>query len=214
MRKELQEALIKKASAKGEIGSMFAWNLVPWLGIPGNAIGSSAGSVDQAATKEEEEAWDKKPSYALGRGAYRSNRRQKRQLLNDKGTTPHYFSQGFGTGTALLASILAGAGAGSAIGAGLGATSGSARKALALAGVGASTGAGFGGGIGLLATLAAPGLALLTKRRTKEQQKAYANSPTTAEYLVPGLGVYNMWKTVGRSIGDSEERIKKNNEEA
>lgn len=215
MRKELEEVLIKKASQikeagpKGDVGSMFAWSLLPYIGGAGNAIGGTAGSVDTPASEEEEKAWDKNPNYGLGVGAYRANRRLKRQLVNDKGRAPHYFSQGFGTGTSLLASILAGGLGGAALGGGLGTIVNRADPAdgfLAGSGAGAAIGAGTLGGLGLLATIGAGPLAAMTKRRTKAEQKAYANSPTTKEYLIPGLGQYNMWKSYGRAVGDSEER--------
>ena len=215
MRKELEEVLIKKASQikeagpKGDVGSMFAWSLLPYIGGAGNAIGGGAGSVDTPASEEEEKDWDKNPDYGLGVGAYRANRRLKRQLVNDKGRAPHYFSQGFGTGTSLLASILAGGLGGAAIGGGLGAAINREDPAdgiLAGSGAGAAIGAGTLGGLGLLATIGAGPLAAMTKRRTKAEQKAYANSPTAKEYLIPGLGQYNMWKSYGRAVGDSEER--------
>lgn len=222
MRKELEEVLIKKASQikaagpKGEIGSMFAWNLLPYIGGAGNAIGGAAGSMDTPSSEKEEKEWDENPAYGLGTGAYRANRRLKRQLINDKGRAPHYISQSFGTGTSLLASILAGGIGGAAIGGGLGAGLGfdgnRVRSAGIGAGMGATTGGMIGGGLGLLATLGAGPLAAMTKRRTKEEQKAYANSPALKEYLIPGLAQYNMWKSVGRAVGDSEERETKGKE--
>ena len=222
MRKELEEVLIKKASQikeagpKGEIGSMVAWNLLPYIGGAGNAIGGAAGSMDTPASEKEEKEWDENPAYGLGTGAYRANRRLKRQLLNDAGRAPHYISQSFGPGTSLLASLLAGGLGGAVIGGGVGAGLGfdgnRVRSAGIGAGMGAATGGIVGGGLGLLATLGAGPLAALTKRRTKEEQKAYANSPTLKEYLVPGLAQYNTWKSVGRAVGDSEERKGKKEE--
>jgi len=194
----------KTAGPKGEIGSMFAWNLLPYIGAVGNAIGGHAGSIDNPATEADEKAWDKDPNYHLGVGAYRFNRRLKRQLKDDKGGAKHYLAMNFGPWTNMLAATLAGGTLGGVAGAFPKNNPDSISK-------GFNIGASIGGGAALLANLIGAGSAAFTKRRTKEEQKAYANSPTLSEYFVPGKAPYNMWKSVGRSIGDSEEREAKEN---
>jgi hypothetical protein len=76
------------------------------------------------------------------------------------------------------------------------------RPALA----GATIGAGIGAGAAGVAELVAMIAAAARKRRTKEEQKAYANTGTAKEWLVPGVGTYNYFKSIGRAIGDAEER--------
>lgn len=208
-----KQAMQKKAGPIGETVASLAYTGVPYLSAV-NDVGGIAGMVSDPATEKEEAEWDKKDLHNLlpAVGMYRINRRLKRQLKSDKGGTPHYWSQGLG---GITASLLA-AGAGAGIGAGVGALGGSQSGRTA-------DGAGFGAGIGALGGLSAAAVANLVgaikaavdRRRTKEEQKAYANSPTTKEWLLPGVGAYNSWKTVGRSIGDAEERkVKKDKKES
>lgn len=199
-------AQTKQAGPRGEIASTMLWPLLPYAGTAAVGIGSAAGGLDTPATEEAEKEWDKTPSknWIPGVGTYRLARRQRRQLIDDKGNAPHAISQGFGPFTSTLASMLAGAGLGAGVG-------GSLAPQLGEPGTwGAATGAGVGslvgGGAGLLANLIGAGTAAFTPRRTKEQQKAYANSGTLKEYLVPGVASYNAWKSLGRTIGESDER--------
>ena len=129
MRKELEEVLIKKASQiksagpRGEIASTFLWPLLPYVGASAVGIGSTAGGLDTPATEEAEKKWDKTPgkNWIPGVGTYRLARRQRRQLVDDKGNAPHAISQGFGPFTSTLAAILAGGAVGGTLGAGIGA---------------------------------------------------------------------------------------------
>lgn len=173
---------------------------------------AAAGTLDTPAPEAEEKKWDKTPgkNWIPGVGTYRLRRRQKRQLVDDKGNAPHAISQGFGPYTSTLAAMLAGAG----IGAGVGTAGGAIEGKPGLgAGVGAGAGAAAGAGYALLANLIGAGSAAFTPTRTKEQQKAYANSGTAKEYLIPGQASYNAWKTLGRSIADSDERKEKDAKE-
>lgn len=203
---------IKQAGPRSEIASTMLWPLLPYAGLPAVGIGSAAGGLDTPAPEAEEEKWDETPgkNWIPGVGTYRLTRRQKRQLVDDKGNAPHAISQGFGPFTSTLASMLAGAGLGAGVGGSL------APQLGAPGGWGAATGAGVGslvgGGAALLANLIGAGSAAFTPRRTKEQQKAYANSGTLKEYLVPGVAPYNAWKTHGRTIGESDERQAKKKE--
>lgn len=199
---------IKQAGPRGEIASTLLWPLLPYAGTAAVGIGSTAGGLDTPATEEAEKEWDKTPNknWIPGVGTYRLARRQRRQLIDDKGNAPHAISQSFGPATSILASMLAGGAAGSLLGGGVGAGVGGAGGALDGAAGGAGVGAAVGGGAALLATLLGSGAAAFTPRRTKEQQKAYANSGTLKEYLVPGVASYNAWKSLGRTIGESDER--------
>ena len=202
-------AQTKQAGPRGEIASTLLWPLLPYAGTTAVGIGSAAGGLDTPATEEAEKEWDKTPgkNWIPGVGTYRLARRQRRQLVDDKGNAPHAISQGFGPFTSTLASLLAGSAAGGLIGGGIGAGLSGSDGALAGGGAGAGAGAAVGGGAALLANLlGGPLAAAFTKRRTKEQQKAYANSGTLKEYLVPGVASYNAWKSLGRTIGESDER--------
>ena len=166
-----------------------------------NQLGGYTGLGSDPATEEEEEKMDLSPDLALAPGvaAQRMDRRMKRQLLNDDLKVPHFWSQKLSplTVTLLLAGLGAAGGYGYSKTKGKNTATGTVVGGLG--GVGASALAGLGG-------LA---LAGLTPTRTKEQQKAYANSPALLEYLIPGLSAYHEAKTLGRSFADSDERAKK-----
>ena len=202
----------KKAYVGDDILSSILWSQVPVANIP-NAIGGIAGMVGDPASEEEEARYDKTPgrSFFPGVGANRAMKRHKRQLVNDKGETPHFWSQSFGPATSTLLAGLAGAGLGAGVGGGLGAALGFDGSRTRSAGIGAGMGAVTGAMTGLstagIAGLVAAIKAAVDRRRTKEEQKAYANSPTTKEWLIPGVGAYNSWKSLGRTIGDSKERL-------
>lgn len=204
----------KQAGPKGELASTLVQNfLYPLIGPTGVGLGASAGSMDTPATEEAEKEWDAHPGKAWlpGVSAYRLNRRHRRQLVDDKGNSPHAIAQGFGPITSTLAAMLAGGAAGGALGAGVGGTFGvddsHAKGALLGGGVGALAGTGALGGIALLANLlGGPIAAAMTKRRTAEEQRAYNNSSTLKEYLIPGVAPYNAWKTTGRVFGAADER--------
>lgn len=131
-----------------------------------------------------------------GSGTYRLARRREKDLQNKNGDSPHFISQALGPGTSLMTT----SGAAAGIGAGLGALLGDKGYKSRMAGVGAGLGALSGGALWLLAELASPIRAAATKRRTKKEQEAYANSGTLKEYLVPGVASYNAWKTLGRAL--------------
>jgi len=202
-------AMQKTASPISDMAGNLVSNVyLPYAGGVASNVGQLAGMVSDPTTEAEEAIMDRNSGtgFLPGVGAYRLERRLKRQNLDDQGGTPHYWSQNFG---GLTSGLLAG-GAGAGIGAGVGALTG------ALSGTGAGEGAGKGAGVGALAGLGTYGLAQLAsaiaagvrRRRTREEQKAYANSGTAAEWLVPGAATYGRLKSIGRAIGDSEERIK------
>lgn len=166
-----------------------------------NRIGGYAGLGSDPATEEEEEKMDLSPELAMAPGVatQRMDRRMKRQLLNDNYNVPHFWSQKISpwTTTILLAALGAAGGYGLAKSKGID------------GGIGSAIGAAGGIGASALAGLTGLTLAGLTPTRTKEEQKAYANTSSIPEYLIPGLSAYNEAKTVGRSFADSKERAKK-----
>lgn len=204
----------KQAGPRGEIASTLLWPLAYPVGPAASSIGAAAGALDTPAPEEEEKKWDETPekNWIPGVGPYRLSRRLRKQLVDDKGNAPHAISQGFGPYTSALAAMLAGGAAGGLLGGGIGAGVNGSEGALVGGGAGAGIGAGVGAGLGLLANLVGAGAAAFTPRRTKEQQKAYANSGTLKEYLVPGTASYNAWKSLGRTIGESDERQAKKKE--
>lgn len=202
-------AMKKTASPMNDLaGNIVSNAYLPYAGAVASDIGSLAGMVSNPTTEAEEAAMDRNTGtgFLPGVGAYRLERRLKRQTQDDQGGTPHYWSQRFGG----LTSGLLASGLGAGIGAGAGAITG------ALNGEGAGRGAGIGTGIGAIAGLGTAGLATLAsaiaaginRRRTREEQKAYANSSTAPEWLVPGMAAYGRLKSFGRAQGDAEERIK------
>lgn len=203
-----QASQTKEAGPVGELITGLGYNGIPYLNTA-NSAGGFVGMLSAPSTEKEEAEWDKKDLHNLipGVGLYRANRRMKRQLKSDKGGTPHYWSQGFGGLTAALLAAAAGAAGGAGFGAGVGKLTG--RGAGEGAGVGALAGASTGLGAATIASLVGAIKAAVDRRRTKDEQKAYANSPTTKEWFLPGVGTYNAYKTIGRVIGDSEERSAK-----
>ena len=70
-------------------------------------------------------------------------------------------------------------------------------------GEGAALGAGIGAGVGMVAPHLVGALAaLIAKKRTIEEQKAYEETGAAANYLLPGAAVYNNWKNIGFLLGD------------
>lgn len=208
----VHSSMIKRAGAKGELASNLAQAGLAQIPtvvtqIPGviNGAGSIVGAFSSPATEAEESKWDAGDSEVAGLlpgvAGYRMARRRKRQLKADEGGTPHYWSQAFGPLSALLIASGLGALGGGVVG---GATNGFKNDTNAL--IGAGIGAGVGAGGAALSELGALIAAAIKRRRSKEEQKAYANSSTASEWLVPGVATYNAWKTMGRVIGDSEER--------
>ena len=195
--------LKKKAAAIDDTISSIGWGSIPYVALPSH-IGTMAGMLGSPATEEEEREWDRNRGYSYipGVGSYRFQRRLKRLLTNKEGKTPHFWSQPLGIASSLLLASLVGGGVGAGIGGGI------KRNRNGAIG-GAMIGAATGMGVGVTAPIIGAIKAAIDKRRSKEEQKAYANSSTASEWLIPGVGVYNAFKTVGRSIGDSEDRATK-----
>lgn len=127
-----------------------------------------------------------------GVAAYRNMRRVKRQTEADDGTHSRLWSQLIGptTSTALTTGI------GAAIGHAVDKEDGALLGGLA--------GLGTAGVANVLAGI----IAAIRRRRTPEEQRAYANSGIgtgAAEYLVPGVAAYNHFKTVGAAMGKDKE---------
>lgn len=206
MRKELEEVLIKKADAVSDM-------IGAGQGIPG-LIGRAVGMFDEPAEEDERADMDRSALRGVlipGVGGYRNERRMKGILKNDKGETPHYWSQNFGgltsTGALALLGSLVGTGASYAQNRRAGYTP---KQSIGYGlEYGAPAGAATGAGLGLLASLAGGIGAAFTKRRTKEEQQAYNNTSTWKNWLIPGNADYNHWKAVGRNVGDSEARVNK-----
>lgn len=161
-----------------------------------------AGMIHGATTNTPKDAdikamnEDSMKSFIPGVGGSRYIRRLKQQTKDRNGGYSKAWSQVLGphtsiAGVTLLASLL-GAGAGAALN-----TDNRAAGAALGSGVGALAGLGLGGGASLAGALAAA----ITKRRTQAEHDKYINEDSVApEYLVPGVAVYNKWKTIGRMM--------------
>lgn len=218
MRKELEDA-IKKRIGMNKKADAVSDMIGAGQGVPG-LVGRAIGMFDEPADEEERADMDRSALRGVlipGVGGYRNERRMKGILKNDKGGTPHYWSHNFGglANTAALAFL------GSLVGTGLSYAQNRREgyKPSAAIGYGleygAPAGAAMGAGAGLLASIIGSAGAAFTKRRTKDEQKAYNNTSTLKNWLIPGNADYHHWKTVGRNIGDSEERVvKKKDDEA
>lgn len=196
-KKEQEKAVSKTASAGTDLVGNIGWGLVPGIGAL-NLVGHAAGAIEGTQSEEEEKHTDKSPALSIipGVGAYRTQRRLKRQMTDpETGSTKHYWSSLGGNITSIAAPMLLGA----AIGWGAGADRGSKEDM-------AASGALIGGLGGALANgVAAPIAAFVTPRRSKDEQRE-ASKSWLANLLVPGVGSYNQWKALGRALGDSEER--------
>ena len=213
----IQSSMYKRAGIKGELASNYAQGAIGYIPSPlamvpslVNGAGGIVGAFSPAASEAEEKKWDEGGEELLGLvpgvNAYRLNRRIKRQTKDDKGGNAHFWSQRFGGLSAALLAMAALGVAGGAIGGGIGAAvNGKEGLGVGLAG-GAGIGAALGGTGALLSEVGASIAAGVNPRRTKKEQRDYANSGTAKEWLIPGVGQYNMWKSLGRAIGDSEER--------
>lgn len=190
----------KKAAATDDVVSSIGYSSLPYVSFPAS-LGGLYGMFSDPASKEDEDKWNKDRglSYVPGVGNYRYVRRHKKQLVDDEGKTPHFWSQSFGPLTSAL--LLAGAGA--ATGGGLVKLTGGGNRD---AGLGALGGAAVGAAGAGLTGLAAAIKAAVDRRRTEEEQKEYTNSPTTKEWLLPGVGTYNAWKTTGRVLASDDKR--------
>lgn len=205
MRYKIYDGMKKQAGPVDEIASQAIYSSIPYLNA-GAGAGNILGWIASPATEEAESRYDRNRGYAWipGVGGYQLNKRLKRQLKSDKGGTPHFWSQTFGPMTSTLATTGAGAILGGLAGA---ASNGFKDDTRFLPGMG--IGAAVGAGASVLAQAIAALSAAVTDRRTKAQQREYANSSTSKEWLIPGSAMYNTWKTIGRSLGDSEERQEK-----
>ena len=198
--------LQKQAGALSDYWGQMVTGAIPYAGGIANSIGGLSGMFSDPATEEEEAAMDESvgKGFIPGVGMNRLQRRMKAQLKDDEGGTKHYWSQQFGPLTSTLGTAALGAGLGAGVG--------------KLTGIGAGKGAkgGLYAGLGVAGTagLVAAIKAAVDRRRSKEEQKAYANSSTAKEWLLPGSAAYGSWKTLGRSVGDSQERVAKKKENA
>lgn len=168
------------------------------IGSLATPAGIIHGMTSNASTERELNEMNDKPGRSWIPGVGYSRIFRKRTGLSKKygqGNT-NMASEALGPYTSLLAST----GIGGALGAGIGA----ATYKGALTGLG--IGAAAGGGLALLAHLVGTGAAALTSTRTDVEQGAYERSnPAAANFLVPGVGIYNKWKSNGRILADEKE---------
>lgn len=137
-----------------------------------------------------------------GVGSYRMGNRIRSQVLkelddiekskgkhDDASPIAHSVAEHIGPLTSTLTSAAAGAGVG-----------------LVGGPVGAAVG-GVGGGLAaLIAQIAALRSAAKDRRRTSEEQIEADKGSVLAKYLIPGKAAYGMYKRLGRSQGDREEK--------
>lgn len=190
----------------GTLSGELAGVLTGGIGRLANTAGTIHGIASKAPSERELNEMNDNPGMSWIPGVGYSRLIRKRTGLSKKygqGKT-NMTSETFGPYTAFLAS----AGVGGALGAGIGAVAsrvnGSRVDDGAVMGLG--IGAASGAGLALLANLVATGAAAVTSTRTDAEQGAYERSnPTAANFLVPGVGVYNAWKSTGRILADEKE---------
>lgn len=191
----------KKAGVVADFIGSNVSSLIPVVGQVAAPIGVAAGTVGDKST-EGEIRMNESPesSFLPGVGASRIIRRLRRQnTIKDRGTSPRALSSSVGpfTSTMLLAA------AGGLLGLIAPADSNRDRTDHALRGlVGGAAVGGVGNFLGHIA-------AGVTDTRTPEEQQEAAASMEgrIADYLVPGVGNYNFWKSLGRSLADEEQGI-------
>ncbi|MDO4568784.1 MAG: hypothetical protein Q4D38_00190 [Planctomycetia bacterium] len=171
--------------------------LSPIYGL-GSLGGYGAGLVGPTPSLTEISKMDATPARSLipAIGPMRSIMRRKalRNILKDRTSksdisVPISESLGSSTGTAIGTTLGALAGYGAS---GFVSKDPNDRALVTL----------LGGAAGLASSTLLPGLiALLRKRRTLEQQRTYENNAGTIakNYLIPGYGTYNQFKSLGAS---------------
>lgn len=162
-----------------------------------DALGSTIGLMTGSASDKALERYDKTPAVDIvpGVAGFRSARRRKRLSKDLGGSAGRSWGQQFGPGTAALLLALIGGTIGSF----------AAEPAKKIQGFG--KGALVGGSVAGSATLAGALAAALTKTRTKEEQEAYQKDRNKgqANWLIPGVGTYNKWKSRGYLMHKSEQ---------
>lgn len=201
----------KKAGVGGELASAALSPLIPIVGKYTGLPGAAAKVIGDTSSTEE---YDKDPTsgYFPFVSSYRLQRRRNEIPTvigaKNKNKTRHQFFGGLlgnlaGAATGGIIGGLAGAGTGYAVGDGEGAA------------MGALPGIALGSIIGISAPNLIGGLAALIKRkRTLEEQKAYEEGSALSNYI-PGVAAYNQFKNYGVLLGDEykkarEQHYKKN----
>ena len=177
---------------------------IPYVNV-GNTIGAVAGYLEEPTGRKELEGLNKantkNKSYSLipGIGAYRNVKRitNTHKAYGAKSSRAKAIHQAIGPATQVLLSSLIGAGIGGVVGGvfgdniGVGKVTGIAGGA----GIGMSAGAAIGAGSQLVGALAAA----LTRTRTAEEQRKASTQGSARNYLIPGYGTYDHFKTLGHS---------------
>jgi hypothetical protein len=113
MRKEIQEAVMKKMAGLNKKADGFSdWVMTGYTPLI-NGVGGIAGAFDEPADEKERAEMDRNSVRTMipGVAGWRTQRRLKGVTTDDKGSSKHYWSQTFGPltstgGTALLAGLL------------------------------------------------------------------------------------------------------------
>lgn len=183
--------MAKLAAVPSEAISHFGYGHIPLLGSFLTLPGVATGLLSGAYTPEEQIG-------AAGAGltnlipSVGSHRMMRRLLTASQETQAPAESSGLASEVVgpITSSLLA-AGLGAALG---GLTSRSRRKGEAM-----MTGAGIGSTAGAAANLLGLLASALTKRRSREEMEKYDRSPQLLNWLVPGMGTYNLAKRLGYS---------------
>jgi hypothetical protein len=196
----------KQAGTLEEALASAVTGAVPYVGGPVQGAGAIHGLVSPAPSVEEEADWNDSTAKGMipGVSSSRLMRRVKRQLKNDRGSSPRAIAT---LGAPLLHNLI-GALGGAAVGGVIGARQGSgvnSNQDNERGAMGAVIGAVAGSGLVMGAHLIAAALAGITDTRTRDEQREEANKGVATDYLVPGVSTYNYYKSLGRSMADESD---------
>lgn len=192
-----------RSNLAGEFGSQYLQGLNP-IGWVSNASGFVKALIDPPSNNAAKSGRDNlMPSV----GAYRMVNRAKSQAYAQDAkyhgqARKNYLSELLGTFTSGATPTIAGA----AIGAyltrdRLGDSSLSTKERL----MGVLKGTGVGVGVATVSNLLGLLGSTITKRRTEKEQVEHDRRLHLEDWVVPGIGMYNKGKRLGRSEGDFEE---------
>lgn len=196
--------MYKYASAVTDAGGAYLTSAIPYVNVA-NPVGTVAGLLEEpdgrkaldSMNKDKEGEWK---SFIPGVGAYRKVKRlaNVHKVFGSESPRAKTIHQILGPSTQAVLMMLGGGLLGSYLGSKYADKSNPFEQRGAAAGgfmAGAMAGLGTAGIINLTTALAAA----ITETRTDKEQAEATNQSSIKNYIVPGYGVYDYYKTLGKS---------------
>jgi outer membrane lipoprotein SlyB len=196
--------MYKYASAVTDVGGEYLTSAIPYVNVA-NPVGTVAGLLEEPSgrkaldsmNKDKEGEWK---SFIPGVGAYRKVKRltNVHKAFGSESPRKKTINQMLGPSTQAVLMMLGGGLIGGYVGSKYADKSDPWEQRGASAGgfmAGAMAGLGTAGLINLTTAVAAA----ITDTRTDKEQEDATNQSSIKNYLVPGYGVYDYYKTLGKS---------------